>query len=105
MTADDLGQDERCTITVLDICGMDHGMNEIAIGVGLDVSLAPLDLLARIVASWPTALGGFDTLAVDDPGARRSLAPDGFPADKPQSVIEREPQTVVVPQLEPTPRS
>ncbi len=46
---------------------MDHGMNEIAIGVGHDVPLAALDLLARIVAPWSAALGGFDALAVASP--------------------------------------
>jgi hypothetical protein len=45
VTADDLGQDERCTITVLDIGGMDHGMNEIAIGVGTMCRLRPLIFL------------------------------------------------------------
>ena len=101
VTADDLGQDERCTITVLDIGGMDHGMNEIAIGVGHDVPLAALDLLACIVAPGPAALGGFDALAGDHPGAGRGLASHRFPPDQQQGVIEREPQTIVAPQVEP----
>jgi hypothetical protein len=50
VTADDPGQDEQCTITVLDIGGVDHGMNKIALGFGHDVPLAALDLLARSVA-------------------------------------------------------
>jgi hypothetical protein len=35
---------------------MDHSMNQIALGVGHDVPLAPLDLLARIIAPLSVVL-------------------------------------------------
>ena len=44
---DDLGQHQRRAIAILDIGSMDHGMDQIAIGVGQDVALASLDLLPR----------------------------------------------------------
>jgi hypothetical protein len=103
VTADDLGQHERRAIAVLHVGRMDHGMNKIALGVGHDVPLASLDLLACIVAPRPAALGGLDALAVDDPGARRGFAPHGFTTDQQQRVIEREPKTIVTPQVEPAP--
>ena len=65
---DDLGQHERRAVAELDIGGMDHGVNQIAFGVGQDVALAALDLVACIIAAMPAALGGLNALAVDHPG-------------------------------------
>ena len=78
MAADDLRQDDRRAIAVLHVGGMDHGMNQIA-------------------------LSGFEALAVDHPSAGRSFAPDSFPPDQQQGVIERKPKTIVTPQVEPAP--
>ena len=47
---DDLGQHQRCTVSVLDVSGVDHGVDQIALGVGQNVALATLDLFARIIA-------------------------------------------------------
>ena len=104
VTADYLSQHQRRAIAVLHVSGVDHGMNEVALGVGHDVSLAALDLLACVIAARPAAFRRLDALAVDDPSARRSLAPNGFPADQQQSVIERKPKTIVTPQVEPASR-
>ena len=49
---------------------MDDGMDEVAAGVGKDMALPPLDLLAGIIATNTAALGGLHTLAVDHTGAR-----------------------------------
>ena len=40
-------------IPVLDIGGMDEDEDEVAAGIGQDVALATLDLLARIIAANP----------------------------------------------------
>src|SRR3546814_9459550 len=61
---DDLGQHQRRAIAILDIGSMDHGMDQIAIGVGQDVALASLDLLPRVIAARPAASRGLHTLAV-----------------------------------------
>ena len=42
---DDLGQHQRCTVSVLDVGGVDYGMDEIAVGVGQDMAFAALGLL------------------------------------------------------------
>ena len=39
------------TVTILDFSGVDQGVDQIALGVGEDVALASLDLLARVIAS------------------------------------------------------
>jgi hypothetical protein len=44
-------------------------MDQIALGVGQDMTLAAFDLLARIIAAGAAALGGLDALAVDHTGA------------------------------------
>ena len=49
--ADDFGQHQRRTIAVLDVSSVDHGVDQIAVGVSQDVALAALDLLARIKPS------------------------------------------------------
>ena len=50
VAVDDLGQHERCAVAILDVGGVDHSVNQIAIGVGQDVALAPMDLLAGVEA-------------------------------------------------------
>ena len=43
---DDLGEQQWRAIAILDVGGVDQGVNQIALGVGKDMALAPLDLLA-----------------------------------------------------------
>jgi hypothetical protein len=40
--ADDLSEHQWRTIAVLDISGVDHRVDQIAVGIGQDVALAPL---------------------------------------------------------------
>ena len=54
---------------------MDDRADQQSAGVGEDVSLAALDLLAGVEAARTTRLGGFDRLAIDHPGRRARLAP------------------------------
>ena len=71
--ADDLGQQQRSTATVLDIGDVDHGMDQITFDIGHDMTLAPLDLFTRIIAPRTSAFGRRDALAVDYTGTGRSL--------------------------------
>ena len=48
-----LGQHKLCSITVLDVCGVDHHCHQQTYGVNYDVALTPIDLLACIVATRP----------------------------------------------------
>lgn len=100
---DDFSEQQRSPIAVLDVGGVDQGMDEVALGIGEDVPLAALDLLACITTPRTAAFGGFDALAVDDTGAGRSLAPLRFPPYHEQILVEREPQAIVAPQVEPAP--
>ena len=40
----DLAEQQRCPVAVLDVGGVDQGMDQIAAGVGDDMPLAALDL-------------------------------------------------------------
>ena len=62
-------------VAVLDVGGVDQDEHQKAAGVGEDMALAALDLLAGIITTNSAAFGGFDTLAVDHPGAGVRLAP------------------------------
>ena len=75
-SADRLG-DHRCAVAILDAGGMDDEADQQAEGVGDDVTLAPVDLFARIVAANTAVFRGLDALAVDDAG-RVSLCGDGM---------------------------
>ena len=79
---DDLGQHQRCAVAVLDVGGVDHGVDQVALSVGDDVALAALDLLARIIATRTPGFGGFNALAVDDPGTGRGIAPGRLAPDQ-----------------------
>jgi hypothetical protein len=48
---DESGEHQRRAVAILDIRRVDHGMDQIALGIGEDMAFAPLDLLARVVTS------------------------------------------------------
>lgn len=62
------------TITVLDVGGMDQGVEQVAGRIGRDMALAALNSLAGIIAARPTGFGGLHRLAVDDARSRFDLA-------------------------------
>lgn len=70
---DDCGEHQRCAIAVLDVGGVDYGVNEIAVGGGEDVALASLDLLACVIAPKSATFRCFHRLAVDHACTWRSL--------------------------------
>ena len=76
-------------VPVLNIGGMDQDQDQEAAGVGKDMALAPLDLLARVIATNPATFGGFDRLAVDDPGAGRGFAAFDFAQAHHQRHVDR----------------
>jgi len=69
-------------------------------GVGQDVTLAALDLLARVITAWPAALGGLHALTVDHSGAWRGLAPRRQTRGHQQQVVDRLSEPVVAPGIE-----
>lgn len=100
---DDFGEQQRCPITVLDIGRVDYGMDQIALGVGQDMPLAALDLLARIIAARTAALGGLDALAIDDAGAGRGFTAMNLARGHQQGMVQRLPQPAVAPHVKPAP--
>ena len=46
--ADDFGEQQWRSIAILDVGGVDEGMDQIGLGIGEDMAFAPLDLLARV---------------------------------------------------------
>src|SRR5512143_1809114 len=67
------------------------------------MSLPPVDLLARIIASLPTTLGALDRLAVDIRDPRRRLASLGHAQLLPQGVGDPLPGAIVAPLREVVP--
>jgi hypothetical protein len=59
--------DESGTIPVLDIAWVHLHQT---VSIGHKVALTPFDLLGRIVATRPAALGRLGRLTVDDPDAK-----------------------------------
>jgi hypothetical protein len=94
-------QHERRSLSVLNVGWLGFEDQATAIRVHHDLPLAPLHLLARIVAARPTALGRLHGLAVEHGGARRRFAPDPLPIRHDQEMIERFEQAAVAPRAEP----
>ena len=70
----DFCEHKRRAVSILNVGGVDHRVNQIALSVGEDVAFAALDLLPRVIAAWATAVRGFHALAIDHTGAGRPLA-------------------------------
>ena len=73
---DDFRPAQRRAVTVVNVGGVDHGVDQIAFGVGEDMALAALDLLGRLIAPKAAAFRAF-TLWLSGPGERRST---GWPS-------------------------
>ena len=97
-TADDFRQQQRRPVAVLDVGGVDQGVDEVALGVGKDMPLATLDLLARVIAARTAAFRRFDAPSIDYSGAGRSLAAVHLARDHQQVMVEASPQAIVAPQ-------
>ena len=88
-------QEHHGTIAILNIGRRDPHSEDHAEGVHEQVSLAPADLLARIVADrFATLLGAFDALAVEDGGRWGGLAAFGDANLDPQATVELFPEAV-----------
>ena len=67
---------------------VNHDGDQKAACVGHDMTLAPFDLLSRVIAPNTAAFRGFHRLAVDHPGGRAGRAPRGFPHRHHQLAID-----------------
>src|SRR3954468_8992179 len=81
-------QHEWRSLSVLNVGWLGFEDQATAIRVHYDLPLAPVHLLARIVAARTTALGRLHGLAVEHGGARRRLAPDPLPVRHDQEAFQ-----------------
>ena len=70
----DRSKDARGAIAILNAGFVHDEPDQIALGVGDDVALAALDLLACVKAPWTAAFRGFHRLAVNHSGRRARLS-------------------------------
>ena len=69
----------RRAVPILDLGAVHQQSDEQAESIGHDMALAPVDLLAGVIAPDTAAFRGFRALAVDHAGARAGLAPLKLP--------------------------
>jgi len=86
--------------SLLDIGGVYLGTDQQTASIGHNMSLAPFDLLGRIVTPRPAAFGRLDRLTVDHSGRRARLAGRRFARLLQQVEIDGLKQAVVAPVVE-----
>lgn len=99
----DRGQNGNRAVAVLNVGGMHMQSDQMARSVGDDVALAPIDLLAGVVAARAAAIRGFHRLTVDHAGRRTGLAARPFTREHHQRLVDLEPSAVLGPGIEVTP--
>ena len=65
---DDRGQYQRRAIAVVNVGGVDYGLNKVTAVVGENVPLAAFDLFACVIPPNAAGFRGFDALAIDYSG-------------------------------------
>ena len=88
------------SIAVLNVGRQDHHHQQQSDCVDQNVSFASVDLFARVVAPLLADLAAFDTLTVDDARAGLGLAPLGQADVLAQVRVNRDPQSVALPESE-----
>src|SRR5665213_43926 len=96
----DRRQNSHGTIAVLNVGGMNQQSDKIALRVGDDMALAPLDLLARIEAARTATFCGFHGLAVDHARRGAGFAPTPFARRHDKRVVDLEPGAILCPAIE-----
>jgi hypothetical protein len=76
---------------------MHHRANNQALSINQQVALAAIDFLPPVIAAGATHHGGFDRLAVNDPGTRLRMAPCLHPDGHMQGVMKRVPDPLPSP--------
>ncbi len=84
-------------VAVLYIVAVDKGVNQKAVRIGDDMALSSFHFLARIIAAYAAAFGGFDALAVDHSSAGRAFAALRYPCILDQVMVDPLPCAIVAP--------
>jgi hypothetical protein len=85
---DNLCEQQRCPVTILDVGSVDYSMDQIALSVGQDMALAALIILPASNPRGPLLSVVF-TLAIDGPCTGRGLPPPRFTRQQQQGVVDR----------------
>src|SRR5918994_6508649 len=90
-------RDRRSPIAVLHVGGLRFEDESAPVHVDEGLPLAPLHVLASIVAVRSSALGCFDALAVKYCGRRRCIPTDPLAVGHDQMVVDTRKQPIVTP--------
>ena len=93
-------QQVRRAVAILNIATMHGKANQEADGVGDDMTFAPFDPFAGVIASDPAAFSGFHALAVDHARRRVGRTPFGLARRSDEMAVQFLQQTVVTPVVE-----
>src|ERR1700761_7541878 len=88
-----------CTMDILNVGGMDVNGQQEPVGIGNDVTFAPMHPFARIKAAWAAGLCCRSTLAVDDGCRRCRLAAELAPRLSDKSPDDPVPTASVAPSI------
>lgn len=97
---EDRFQDGGRSVAVLNVGGMDDQPDHEAERIDDDMPLAAHDLLARVKATYSTAFGGLDRLAVDDAGTGAGLFAFALACHHHQFIVDGAKPTLVTPAVE-----
>src|SRR4029077_2663118 len=88
--------------SILRIVSSTASANQMTVGIGNDVALAPVDLLARVIPPRTAAFRGLDRLTVDHPSRRAGVATITLPSLLDQQEIDLFPQPFGLPRVKVT---
>jgi hypothetical protein len=93
-------QQVRRAVAILNIGTMYGKANQETDGVGDDMTLAPFDPFAGVIAPDPAAFSGFHALAIDHARCRVGCTPFGLARRRDEMAVQFLQQTVVTPVVE-----
>src|SRR6266446_5050942 len=87
-------------VSILNVGRMNLKADEVSLRIRHDVPFAALNLLSRVIAARPAALGCLDRLAIDDTSTRARLATERLARRHDQRVADARPDAVSRPPVE-----
>src|SRR5271165_4861495 len=98
----DRSQQVGRAVSILNVGGVHLRANQMTAGIGNDVALAPVDLLARVISPRAAAFRGLDRLTIDHPCRRAGFAAIPLPSMLDQQEIDLFPQPFRLPRIKVT---
>jgi len=91
------GQHPPGSVSIRNVGRRHHRAHNQALSINQQVALAAIDFLPPIITPWATHHGGFDRLAINDPGTRLRIAPCLHTDGHMQGVMQRVPDPLQAP--------